>query len=335
MDLAVHDLRDFTTDRHRVVDDVPYGGGPGMVLKPEPLFARGGRHPRHARRAGAVVLTSPQGRRFTQAEAARLRGLGHVVMLCGRYEGVDDRVREHLATEEMSIGDYVLSGGELAALVIVDAVAGSCRAWWATSESVAADSFSRGLLDYPHYTRPAEFRGWKVPDVLVSGHHARIDRWRRREALRRTLRERPDLLAGAHARRRASGALLRELSEEKERIMSAIETVERTQLVERPQMKSGRHRARAREGARGRQGTRAGVRGHRHRHAPRRRARLVHGAQGLVRPGRRAHLPAALADDPEGGRRAVGPGAPRQAVLPARSEGQGRAHEGNQARQPA
>ena len=197
LDVAVHDLRDFTDDRHRVVDDVAYGGGPGMVLKPEPLF-RAVEAIRTTRgEPGAIVLTSPQGRRFTQAEAGRLRDRKHVVVICGRYEGVDDRVRAALATDELSIGDYVLSGGELPALVIVDAVARLVPGVVGDRESVEADSFSRGLFDYPHYTRPAEFRGFKVPDVLVSGHHARISRWRKREALRRTLRERPDLLAAA------------------------------------------------------------------------------------------------------------------------------------------
>lgn len=197
VDLRVYDLRDFTTDRHRVVDDVPYGGGPGMVLKPEPLF-RAVDHIRATRgEPGAVVLTSPQGRRFTQADAARLLELRHVVVLCGRYEGVDDRVRQHVATEELSIGDYVLSGGELPALVIVDAVARLVPGVVGDAGSVASDSFSRGLFDYPHYTRPAEFRGWTVPDVLLSGHHARIEGWRRREALRRTRRERPELLGEA------------------------------------------------------------------------------------------------------------------------------------------
>jgi tRNA (guanine37-N1)-methyltransferase len=195
--VAVHDLRDFTSDRHRVVDDVAYGGGPGMVMKPEPLF-RAVEAIRTAHgEPGAVVLTSPQGRRLTQAEAQRLRALAHVVILCGRYEGVDDRVRGHLATEELSIGDYVLSGGELPALVIVDAVARLVPGVVGDAESVEADSFARGLLDHPHYTRPAEYRGWPVPDVLLSGHHARISRWRKREALRRTLRERPDLLVDA------------------------------------------------------------------------------------------------------------------------------------------
>ena len=198
LDIVVHDLRDFTTDRHRVVDDVPFGGGPGMVLKPEPLFraveaiaaARG--------RPGAVVLTTPDGRRFTHADAERLRDSGHVVVLCGRYEGVDDRVRQALATEEISIGDYVLSGGELPALVIVDAVARLVPGVVGDDASVARDSFAGGLLDFPQYTRPAEFAGLTVPPVLLSGHHAEIARWRRREALRRTLERRPELLE--HAR---------------------------------------------------------------------------------------------------------------------------------------
>jgi tRNA (guanine37-N1)-methyltransferase len=213
VEVVVHDLRDFTTDRHRTVDDVPFGGGPGMVLKAEPLFRAVERIRETRGEPGAVVLTSPQGRPFTQAGAERLRTAGHVVILCGRYEGVDDRVREHLATEEISIGDYVLSGGELAALVVVDAVSRLVPGVVGDAGSVAADSFARGLLDYPHFTRPAEFRGWTVPDVLLSGHHARVDAWRRREALRRTLRTRPDLLAGAtlDADERR---VIRELSEE-------------------------------------------------------------------------------------------------------------------------
>lgn len=197
LDVRVHDLRGFTTDRHRVVDDVPYGGGPGMVLKPEPFF-RAVAQIRAARGAlDAVLLTSPQGRVLTQEKARELAALRHVVLLCGRYEGVDDRVRTQVATEEISIGDYVLSGGELPALVIVDAVARLVPGVVGDAESVARDSFSRGLLDYPQFTRPAEFQGWRVPEVLISGHHARIEHWRKREAIRRTLTERPELLAGA------------------------------------------------------------------------------------------------------------------------------------------
>jgi tRNA (guanine37-N1)-methyltransferase len=202
IDVKVHDLRDFTTDRHRVVDDMPFGGGPGMVLKPEPLFAAveaiggqrecgAGLHPcRHA-----VILTSPDGERLTHDVAKRLSALDHVVILCGRYEGVDERVREHLATDAISIGDYVLSGGELPALVIVDAVARLTPGVVGDEGSVSGDTFARdGLLDFPQYTRPAEFRGLKVPPVLLSGHHAEIEKWRRQQALERTRRHRPDLL---------------------------------------------------------------------------------------------------------------------------------------------
>jgi len=197
--LSVHarDLREFTEDRHRTVDDVPYGGGPGMVLKPEPLFKAVDAIREDTGEPEAIVLVSPHGRRFSQTEAARLSGLSHVVILCGRYEGIDDRVRMNLATEELSVGDYVLSGGELPALVVVDAVARLIPGVVGDEDSVAGDSFARGLLDYPHYTRPAEFRDWKVPDVLVSGHHGEIRKWRKRQAIELTLMRRPDLLAGA------------------------------------------------------------------------------------------------------------------------------------------
>jgi len=197
VDLAVHDLRRWTTDRHRTVDDVPYGGGPGMVMKAEPLM-RAVEEIRATRGVpDSVVLLSPQGRTFTQAEAERLARLGHVVLLCGRYEGMDERVREMVATEELSIGDYVLSGGELAALVVVDAVSRFVPGVVGDEQSVAQDSFSRGLLDYPHYTRPAEIAGHRVPDVLLSGHHGDVRRWRRKAALVRTLDRRPDLIASA------------------------------------------------------------------------------------------------------------------------------------------
>jgi len=206
LDVAVHDLRDFTTDRHRVVDDVPYGGGPGMVLKPDPIFraldtikaARG--------TPLTVILTSPQGRRFMQAEARRLSRHEHIVLLCGRYEGFDDRVRRRV-TEELSIGDYVLTGGELPALVILDAIARFVPGVVGDEQSVADDSFSRGLLDFPQFTRPAEVvvdgtdtadsLTMRVPDILLSGNHAAIRRWRKREALSRTLERRPELLASA------------------------------------------------------------------------------------------------------------------------------------------
>lgn len=205
LDVRVHDLRDFTTDRHRVVDDMPFGGGPGMVLKPEPLFvavdaivATRGAEAGRGEGGRAIVLTSPDGERLTHPVAARLSAQDHLVILCGRYEGVDERVREHLATETISIGDYVLSGGELPALVIVDAVARLVPGVVGDEASVSGDTFARdGLLDFPQYTRPAEFRGHRVPPVLTSGHHAEIEKWRREQALARTRRHRPDLLKGS------------------------------------------------------------------------------------------------------------------------------------------
>lgn len=206
LDVKVRDLRDFTTDKHRVVDDVPYGGGPGMVLKADPIFRALDRIEAERGLPLTVILTSPQGRRFTQQEAQRLSACEHVVLLCGRYEGFDDRVRERV-TDEISVGDYVLTGGELPALIVFDAVARLVPGVVGDERSVEEDSFNRGLLDFPHFTRPAEINvgagGSKgdltlgVPDVLLSGNHAEIRRWRKREALSRTLERRPDLLAGA------------------------------------------------------------------------------------------------------------------------------------------
>jgi tRNA (guanine37-N1)-methyltransferase len=197
LDVAVHDLRRWTADRHRTVDDVPYGGGPGMVMKAEPLM-RAVEDIRATRgMPDSVVLLSPQGRTFTQAQAERLTRLDHIVLLCGRYEGMDERVREVVATEEISIGDYVLSGGELAALVVVDVVSRLVPGVVGDEQSVVQDSFARGLLDYPHYTRPAEIAGHRVPDVLLSGHHGDVRRWRRKAALIRTLDRRPDLIESA------------------------------------------------------------------------------------------------------------------------------------------
>jgi tRNA (guanine37-N1)-methyltransferase len=212
--VRARDLREFTDDRHRTVDDVPYGGGPGMVLKPEPLFRAVEAIERESGIPQAVVLVSPHGRRFSQAEAARFATLDRVVILCGRYEGIDDRVRENLATDEVSLGDYVLSGGELPALVIVDAVARLIPGVVGDEDSVAGDSFSRGILDFPHFTRPAAFRDWKVPDVLVSGHHGEIRKWRKRQALELTLMRRPELLAGAELDVEEQ-EILRELMERK------------------------------------------------------------------------------------------------------------------------
>jgi tRNA (guanine37-N1)-methyltransferase len=208
--------RDFTSDRHRSVDDAPYGGGPGMVMKPEPFFAA----VQHIRRTrgepAAVVLTTPDGPRMTHRDVERLSALPHVVLLCGRYEGVDDRVRRHVATEELSIGDYVLSGGELPALVIADAVARLIPGVVGDEASVTRDSFARGILDFPQYTRPAVFEGHDVPPVLLSGHHAEIEKWRRREALARTLERRPDLLEAATLDSE-DRALLTELEERRQK----------------------------------------------------------------------------------------------------------------------
>jgi tRNA (guanine37-N1)-methyltransferase len=215
LDVVVHDLRDYTTDRHRSVDDQPYGGGPGMVMKPEPL-AKAVAHIREERGTpDAVILMSPQGRPFTQREAERLSRLSHVVFLCGRYEGIDERVAETVASDELSLGDFVVSSGELPALVIIDAVSRLLPGVVGDEQSVEQDSFSRGLLDYPHYTRPAEFEGHGVPAVLLSGHHAEVRRWRKKEALARTLDRRPELLERAELDDEER-ALLREIRRERD-----------------------------------------------------------------------------------------------------------------------
>jgi tRNA (guanine37-N1)-methyltransferase len=197
LDVRVHDLRDYTTDRHRSVDDVPYGGGPGMVMKPEPLVRAVEAIRTQRGTPDTVILLSPQGRRFTQVDAVHLSQRAHIVLLCGRYEGMDERVPELVGADEISLGDFVVSGGELPAMIIVDAVGRLVPGVVGDEQSVAEDSFARGLLDYPHYTRPAEFGGRKVPDVLLSGHHADVRRWRKRTALERTLERRPDLIEGA------------------------------------------------------------------------------------------------------------------------------------------
>jgi tRNA (guanine37-N1)-methyltransferase len=195
LDIRVRDLREFTDDRHRTVDDVPYGGGPGMVMKPEPVFKALEAVTVERGAPDAVILLTPQGRRFSQREAERFSRLGRLVLICGRYEGVDERVAETLVTDEVSIGDYVLTGGELPALVVVDAVARLVPGVVGDAASVAGDSFATGLLAPPQYTRPATWRGRAVPEVLVSGHHREIERWRREERERRTRARRPDLLA--------------------------------------------------------------------------------------------------------------------------------------------
>ncbi len=202
VEIAAHDLRGWTHDRHKVVDDRPFGGGDGMVLKPEPIFEAvesltglaGGAE--SFRQAGKrVVLLSPQGRSLTQALAGELAQAGQIVVVCGRYEGVDERVSEMLATDEVSIGDYVLSGGEPAAVVLVDAVTRLIPGALGSETSAVNESFSEGMLDFPNYTRPVEFRGRRVPEVLLGGHHAEVARWRRRAALKKTRRNRPDLFA--------------------------------------------------------------------------------------------------------------------------------------------
>jgi tRNA (guanine37-N1)-methyltransferase len=194
VDIRVRNLRDYTDDRHRTVDDVPYGGGPGMVMKPEPIVRAIEAIGAERGAPSAVVLVTPQGRMLTHAMAAEMSRMDRLIVLCGRYEGVDERVTEMLVTHEVSIGDYVLTGGELPALVVLDAVTRLVPGVVGDAASVEADSFARGLLDHPHYTRPAMFRGHAVPDVLVSGHHGAIERWRRIERVRRTLERRPDLL---------------------------------------------------------------------------------------------------------------------------------------------
>ena len=194
IELQIHDLRDFTYDRHHQVDDRPFGGGAGMVMKPEPLF-RAVEALTHKTEATRVVLMSPQGKRFNQQIAKEFAEMPRLLLICGRYEGIDERVVENLVTDEVSIGDYVLSGGEIPAMVVVDAVTRLLPGALGCDESAEQDSFSNGLLDYPHYTRPSEYRGLKVPEVLLSGHHAEIDKWRREKAMEKTRKNRPDLLA--------------------------------------------------------------------------------------------------------------------------------------------
>ncbi len=191
LDVRVHDIRDFARDRHRQVDDEPYGGGPGMVMKPEPLFAA---VESLGPDRGRTILLSPAGRRLDRDLVHDLAGQARLVLICGRYEGVDERVLLGLPAEEVSIGDYVLSGGEVPALVVLEAVTRLVPGVIGREESHELDSFEDGLLDHPHYTRPKEFRGMHVPDVLLSGHHGEIERWRHRAALDKTRRNRPDLL---------------------------------------------------------------------------------------------------------------------------------------------
>lgn len=194
--VSVHDLRAFAQGKHKVTDEPPFGGGGGMVLKPEPVFA-GVEAIRERFGPGKAVLLSPQGELLSAPLARRLAGEGHLILVCGRYEGVDQRVRDHLCTDEISIGDYVLSGGEIPAMVLVDAVTRLLPGALGQEHGADEDSHATGLLEYPHYTRPPEFRGWRVPEVLLSGHHGQVRRWRREQALRRTRERRPDMLETA------------------------------------------------------------------------------------------------------------------------------------------
>ncbi len=192
LELRIHNLRDWTTDKHRMTDDAPFGGGQGMVMKPEPIFAA---VESLQRNDSMVILMTPQGRRFNQEIAAKFSSQQHLIIVCGHYEGIDHRVTEQLADLEISIGDYVLTNGAIAAVVVVDAVTRLLPRVLGHEQSAADDSFSSGLLEAPQYTRPAEFRGWKVPDALLSGNHAAIAAWRREQALARTEQNRPDLLS--------------------------------------------------------------------------------------------------------------------------------------------
>jgi len=193
LEVQLHDIRAWTTDKHHVTDDAPFGGGGGMVMKPEPIFAAVedvlGSPP-----SCPLILLTPQGRTYTQQVAQELSAHPRIALLCGRYEGVDERVREHLVTDQISIGDYVVTGGEIPALLLIDSLTRLIPGALGDPDGAMDDSFASGLLEYPHYTRPAEFRGWRVPDVLLSGNHAQIERWRRDQSLLRTHRRRPDLL---------------------------------------------------------------------------------------------------------------------------------------------
>ncbi|MBI4760982.1 MAG: tRNA (guanosine(37)-N1)-methyltransferase TrmD [Chloroflexi bacterium] len=206
LDVRLHNIRDYTHDKHHTTDDTPYGGGGGMVMKPEPIFEAVetvlglAPHPTPPKPASniPIILLTPQGRVFNQRIAEELARCERIALLCGRYEGVDERVREHLVTDEISVGDYVLTGGELPALILIDAVSRLIPGVLGDPTGAEDDSHAMGLLEYPHYTKPAEFRGWKVPEILLSGDHGKIERWRREQALLRTFQKRPDMLEKAN-----------------------------------------------------------------------------------------------------------------------------------------
>ncbi len=211
LSIALHNIRDATSDKHHVVDDYPYGGGAGMVMKPEPVFAA----VEAVYQGGPIILLSPQGRLFNQQIARALAQEARVTLICGHYEGIDERVRKHLVTDEISIGDYVLTGGELAAMIVVDVTSRLIPGVLGGEDSILEESHSGGLLEYPHYTRPQEFRGWHVPGVLLSGNHAEIAHWRRKESLRRTKERRPDLFEKLDLGSKEDLKLLKELEEER------------------------------------------------------------------------------------------------------------------------
>jgi tRNA (guanine37-N1)-methyltransferase len=204
IDIRIHDIRNYTHDKHHTTDDTPYGGGGGMVMKPEPvfeaiesIFSTSIRADSLAEPKWPIILLTPQGRVFSQTIAEELSSHEKIVLICGRYEGVDERIRQHLVTDEISIGDYVLTGGELPAMILIDALTRMIPGVLGDPEGASDDSHAMGLLEYPHYTRPPEFRGWSVPEVLLSGDHAKIEKWRREQSLLRTLERRPDLLQKA------------------------------------------------------------------------------------------------------------------------------------------
>lgn len=218
VDFGVINFRDYSKSKHGNVDDTPYGGGGGMVLKPDPIFdAVEALSVREGATKPRVILMCPQGRRYDQKMAEELAKEEHLVFICGHYEGYDERIREHLVTDEISIGDYVLTGGELGSMVVIDSVVRLQPGALGNEMSAVTDSFSTGLLEHPHYTRPAEFRGWKVPDILLSGHHANIERWRLKESLKRTWLRRPELLEQIEKTKEIQKLLVEIQQEESER----------------------------------------------------------------------------------------------------------------------
>lgn len=218
LSIDLHNIRDATTDKHHVVDDYPYGGGAGMVMKPEPIFNA----IEAVYQGGPIIYLTPQGRLFNQQIARELSVEPRITLLCGHYEGIDERICQHLITDEISIGDYVLTGGELAAMIVVDAVS-RLMPGVLTEGSTEEESHSNHLLEYPQYTRPPEFRGWRIPDMLLSGHHENIARWRRKEAIKRTRQRRPDLYAQLDLSSKADKKLLKELHDEEKQALDQLE----------------------------------------------------------------------------------------------------------------